>query len=311
VATVLDLFAGGGGFSLGMTQAGHQVQRAVENHRPKAETYRANFPHVELTEHDIQDLVIRDAFDVVVGGPPCEPYTPANPGRQARPLDRLHRDRVGQLVLQFMRVAADVRPKAFVMENVVQVCEGPLRPELTRIFAEWGFPKLHFNELRAEDAGAPSHRLRMFVSDHRLDLPRKASPPPVREVLAGLPPPGSRGVANHEPHPLSPDKRARVQRLGPGQSLYSYTSATGKTHDNWLRLDGDKPCPTVLGNSRFIHPDEPRLLTPREHARLMGFPDDFVLKGGRDQQYDAVGEAVPPPLAKAIGLQIAAALGQP
>jgi len=302
--TVLDLFCGGGGFSLGFRQAGFEVRRAVENFRPKCETYRANFPDVELTCRDIQDVVVKPPFDVVVGGPPCEPFTPANTERAARPLDRLLKDKIGRLVLQFVRINGDVRPKVFVMENVVQVAEGPLEPELRRFFAEWGFPKIFLNELRAEDAGTPSHRLRLFVSNVRLELPERRKPPPVMDVLKGLPPPGAGNVPNHDASPLTGDKRSRITRLAPGESLYQYRSATGKTHDNWLRLRKDEPAPTVLGNARFVHPTEPRLLTVREHARLMGYPDDYVFKGGRDQQYDAVGESVPPPLARAIAAQL-------
>jgi DNA (cytosine-5)-methyltransferase 1 len=300
VPTVLDLFAGGGGFSLGFRQEGYEVRRAVENFRPKCETYRANFPGVELTCRDIQDVVVKGPLDVVIGGPPCEPFTPANAERRSEPLDRLLKDKIGSLVLQFVRIAGDVRPRTFVMENVVQVAEGPLEDELRRFFAEWGFPKIHFNILRAEDAGTPSHRLRMFVSNRRLELPERRAAPPVAAVLEGLPAPGTGGVPNHEPHPLTADKRERIARLRPGESLYSYRSATSKTHANWLRFEADRPAPTVLGNARFVHPTEARLLTVREHARLMGYPDDFVFRGGRDQQYDAVGESVPPPLAKAI-----------
>jgi DNA (cytosine-5)-methyltransferase 1 len=300
VPSVLDLFAGAGGFTVGFRQAGFDVQRAVENHRPKVESYRANHPDVALEPRDIQDVVIRDPFDVVVGGPPCEPFTPANAQRRPRPLDRLHQDRIGRLVLQFIRIVGDVRPRVFLMENVVQVAEGPLRGELERFFADWGFPRIHFNEVRAEDAGAPSHRLRLFVSNIPIAFPQRQDPPPVAKVLHGLPPPGDGDLPNHGPHPLSPEKVARLKGLRPGEALYRYRGAEGKPHTNWLRLDADGPCPTVMGQSRFVHPTEPRLLTVREHARLMGYPDEYVFHGGRDQQYDGVGESVPPPVARAL-----------
>jgi len=59
-----------------------------------------------------------------------------------------------------------------------------------------------------------------------------------------------------------------------------------------------------MGSSRFVHPFEDRLLTVREHARLMGFPDDHVFLGGRDVQFNEVGEAVPVPLARCIAREI-------
>ena len=59
-----------------------------------------------------------------------------------------------------------------------------------------------------------------------------------------------------------------------------------------------------MGHSRFVHPFEDRLLTVREQARLMGFPDDHVFLGGRNVQFDMVGEAVPVPLARAVAKEV-------
>jgi DNA (cytosine-5)-methyltransferase 1 len=125
-----------------------------------------------------------------------------------------------------------------------------------------------------------------------------------------LPKPGTNKDPNHLPHPLSPTKRGRVARARPGDALYSYTSGTGRAHGNWRRLRPEELAPTVTGHARFIHPFEDRLLTVREHARMMGFPDSFIFRGGRDIQYDVVGEAVPPPLARAIALTIKPALDE-
>ncbi len=67
-----------------------------------------------------------------------------------------------------------------------------------------------------------------------------------------------------------------------------------------MRLNPWKPAPTVMGSVRFVHPFEDRVLTVREQARLMGFPDDHVFFGPKDSQFNQIGEAVPPPLARAI-----------
>lgn len=306
MSTVLDLFAGAGGFSLGFRQAGFEIARAVENFRPVAASYAENFPDVRLDDVDIQKLSIRDPYDVVIGGPPCEPYTSATADRAPNPLDRLYKNKIGGLVLHFIRIVKEVHPQAFVMENVVQVAEGPLRNALIKEFRAAGYPNIHFNELFAEHYGTPSHRRRLFISNLALDPPpSKAPPPTVLQALDGLPPPGQGKIPNHLPHPLSPDKRARLRNLAPGRSLYSYQSATGKRHGNWLRLRPDQLAPTIGGGARFVHPTEDRLLTVREHARLLGLPDDFVFRGGRDLQYDQVGEAVPPPLAKSIAHEVA------
>ncbi len=75
-----------------------------------------------------------------------------------------------------------------------------------------------------------------------------------------------------------------------------------------IRLNPREPAPTVLGSPQFIHPYEDRLLTVREQARLMGFPDYHVFLGSRDIQYNQVGEAVPPPLSYRIALKAIKAL---
>lgn len=305
---ILDLFAGCGGFSEGFRQAGLTPTRAVENFRPVAASYAENFPEVELTADDIQKVAIHEPFDIVIGGPPCEPYTSASASREANPLDRLYKNKIGGLVLHYIRLVGTTKPKFFVMENVMQVADGPLRGALEKEFRAIGYPQLHFNELFAENHGTPSHRRRLFISNVKLTPPRVTTALTVTQALAGLPKPGTNKDPNHLPHPLSGNKRHRIQRLDTGRAMYSYQSATGKTHGNWMRLPDNELAPTVTGNARYVHPNEDRLLTVREHARLMGFPDTMIFRGGRDIQYDVVGEAVPPPLAKAIAVELKAQL---
>ena len=103
--------------------------------------------------------------------------------------------------------------------------------------------------------------------------------------------------------PLTDRKLKRISRLGHGRALFFYQGAV-KILPNYIRLNPEDIAPTVLGSSRFVHPHENRLLTVREQARLIGFPDYHVFFGDRDQQYNQVGEAVPPPLAYAIALYL-------
>ncbi len=76
-----------------------------------------------------------------------------------------------------------------------------------------------------------------------------------------------------------------------------------------MRLNPWKPAPTVMGSVRFVHPFEDRVLTVREQARLMGFPDNHVFFGPKDSQFNQIGEAVPPPLARAIAKVVLKHLG--
>ena len=306
---VIDLFCGAGGFSRGFADAGFKIVMGVDNFDPVAETFRRNFPQAKVLVIDIKELRAEDIIDevgepdVVIGGPPCEPFTGANPKRRPQPLDRLYEDPIGRLVLHFIRLVGDLRPKVFVMENVPAILEGELREALIKEFSYAEFPKIYFNVLRAEDYGTPSQRVRVFISNIKL-RPRRGKRVTVIEAIGDLPPPDSpHNIPNHEPVPISRRKWRKIAKLRWGEALIRYRGAKG-IHKNYIRLHPYRVAPTVMGSSRFIHPFEPRLLTVREHARLMGFPDDHIFIGGRDVQFNEVGEAVPVPLARAIALVV-------
>lgn len=306
--SLVDLFSGAGGFAEGFRRAGFRVLLGVDNDPAAIRSYKANFPEAialamdikEVTGALIERLVGRP--DVVIGSPPCEPYTGANPRRMKNPIDRLYQDPAGQLVLHFARIVGELKPNVFVMENVPGILD--VKGELRRIFAEAGYPEVYFNILAAEDYGTPSRRLRVFISNIRIKPRKHPRRITVEEALRGLPEPGSSDVPNHELPPLSPRKARRIARLRWGQALIYYEGAEGRRYPNLIRLDPRRHAPTVLGSSRFIHPYEDRFLTVREQARLMGFPDNHVFLGGKDEQYNQVGEAVPVPLAEAIAWKV-------
>jgi DNA (cytosine-5)-methyltransferase 1 len=305
---LVDLFCGAGGFAEGFRRAGFDIVLGVDNDPAAIRSFKANFPEAIALAMDIKDVTgkliesLVGKVDVIIGSPPCEPYTGANPRRMKEPLDRLYVDPAGQLVLHFARIVGELRPKVFVMENVPAILD--VKAELEKIFREIGYERVYFNLLRAEDYGTPSHRLRVFISNIPLRPKKKKRRVTVEEALKGLPEPGAEGVFNHEPPSMSPRKLKRIARLRWGQPLIYYEGAEGKRLPNLIRLDPRRHAPTVLGSSRFIHPYEDRFLTVREQARLMGFPDNHVFLGGRDEQYNQVGEAVPVPLAEAIAWEV-------
>ncbi|MEM0024969.1 MAG: DNA cytosine methyltransferase [Zestosphaera sp.] len=316
--SLVDLFAGGGGFSRGFYEAGFEPVLAVEIDEASTKTYVSNFPKSLIISEDIRDLEcwrLRDLLsyekvDVVIGSPPCEPFTGSNPNRMKDPLDRLYRDETGRLVLEFIRILECLEPEYFVMENVPAILDGDLSSALKEEFSRVGYD-VYFNLLRAEDYGTPSRRLRVFISNVRIDPPKSSRLITVLEAISDLPEPSADPqIPNHEPPPsLSKSKLKKVLRLKWGDSVVKYEGAEGRFLPNLIRLHPYKTAPTVLGSSRFIHPFENRLLTVREQARLMGFPDNHVFLGGRDQQYNQVGEAVPPPIARAIALELLKRLG--
>jgi DNA (cytosine-5)-methyltransferase 1 len=120
---VLDLFAGAGGLSNGFEQTGKfEVKIAVEINKNASKTYKENHPHVKMQE-DITKLKFKDMktgellkefedIDVIIGGPPCQGFSNAN--RQKNTLISSN----NQLVKEYLRAIEEIRPKAFVMENV-------------------------------------------------------------------------------------------------------------------------------------------------------------------------------------------------
>ncbi len=303
---VVDLFCGAGGFSRGFLEAGFTISLGIDNLPAAAKTFKYNFPEAIVLAEDIKEVSgveIRDLVgevDVVIGSPPCEPYTAANPNRKPDPLDRLYRDPIGMLVLHFIRIVGELKPKVWVMENVPGILDNGLKDALKREFKRVGYHKVYFNILRAEHYGTPSRRVRVFISNVKIKPKKHKHTVKVADALRGLPPPNNSYPPNHSPPPMSDRKLKRIRSVKRGRALIYYEGYGGRKLPNLIRLDPREPAPTVLGSSRFIHPFEDRLLTVREQARLMGYPDNHVFIGGRDEQYNMVGESVPVPLSKAI-----------
>jgi len=303
---VVDLFAGAGGFSRGFLDAGFDVALGVEIDSNAARTYSYNFPNAVMLLDDIRDINGTDIIkyiggkpDVVIGGSPCEAFTETNPRRARDPLDRLYVDELGRLTLEFIRLVGELRPRVFVLENVVHIIDGPLKEALVTEFARAGYEKIFFNVLHAEDYGTPSIRRRVFISNIPIKPEKVNRVFTVWDAIGDLPSPGDLSIPNHEYVTISERKVRGISRLGWDEALYRFRGATGSFR-NFVRLNPWKPAPTVMGSVRFVHPFEDRILTVREQARLMGFPDNHVFFGPKDSQFNQIGEAVPPPLARAI-----------
>jgi DNA (cytosine-5)-methyltransferase 1 len=312
VMRVLDLFAGAGGFSRGFHEEGFEIVGAVELDGSAASSFALNFPRARVFVSDIRELhsldilrELRERPEVIIGGPPCEGYTRANPNREKEPLNRLYVDTLGSLVLHFIRIVGDLEPEVFVMENVPGILDGGLGEVIREEFARVGYPDVYFNILKAEDYGTPSHRVRVFVSNKKINPKKTNKKTTVWEAIGDLPPPDPYyEIPNHEPVTLSAGKLRRIVKLKWGEPLIHYKGYGKRILGNLVRLHPYKLAPTVMGSTRFIHPFEHRLLTVREHARLMGFPDDHVFVGSKESQFNQVGEAVPVPLARAIASEV-------
>lgn len=125
---------------------------------------------------------------------------------------------------------------------------------------------------------------------------------------------GSTGVNNHITTKTTDVAMERFKAIQKGKNFHSLDSTLKDTYSKpertqntiYLRLDPQKPSGTVVNvrKSMWIHPELDRAITVREAARLQSFPDGFVFVGSKDSQYQQVGNAVPPLLAKGIACTI-------
>ncbi|MCX8169238.1 MAG: DNA cytosine methyltransferase [Candidatus Methanomethylicia archaeon] len=310
---VIDLFCGCGGFSKGFLDEGFNVVLGIDIDKSALKSFSTNIPGAiplcmdirEVRGEDLMKIIKRDSIDVVIGSPPCESFTPINHRRKKECLDRLYLDENGMLTLHFIRLIGDLKPRIFIMENVPQIISGYLKKALKWEFSRVGYDKIYFNILKAENFLTPSIRRRIFISNILLKDGYSMKKVSVEEALNDLTSPQEIiRHQNHELTPLSEKKIRKIAKLKWGEALIVFQGANGKFYKNWIRLHPKKIAPTVIGRSRFIHPYENRLLTVREQARLMGFPDQYVFYGQKEEQYNQVGEAVPPTLSKAIAKQV-------
>lgn len=330
--TFIDLFSGAGGLSLGLEQAGFKGLLAVDHDHDSITTYNMNFSHPGVvgkvedlsTKKKSFDGVSVKGLDLVAGGPPCQGFSVQRRGADA--------DARNGLVVEFAKFIASVRPRAFLLENVVGIGSPRGRPLLESFYGivERAGYSCHRATLLAYDYGVPQLRSRVFVvgfldsvSSNRFEFPSPttaSSGGTVRQVIGDLVGIPLGALPNHEADRLSAVNLARIRALKPGQSrpdlpihLQLDCHKNNPTHrhlDTYGRMAWDDPAPTItarfdsFSRGRFGHPEHDRTITLREGARLQGFPDSFIFHGRKVSVARQIGNAVPPPLARAVGSAI-------
>jgi len=316
--TFIDIFAGAGGISTGLTMAGGEGVCGLEIMPEACDTYRTNFNHPVLCEDVTQQSsknklykVVENHFntnniegkvDIISGGFPCQGFSMAG--------NRVVDDERNSLYKELKEIVDHLKPKFILMENVVglrTMLNGKVEEKIIQDFEDIGY-NIQVKVLNSADYGVAQIRKRVIfignrigkVNYHPKPIYSKENYKTVRDSIGDLMDKDNSFCENHIFTRHKPEMVERLKAIVPGKSLYENFS------DAWKKIEWDKPSCTIKENHGGVnvHPELGRVITPREMARLQSFPDDFKFKGSKKWQLVQLGNAVPPLMAKAIGIAI-------
>jgi len=263
-------------------------------------------------------------LDVLIGSPPCKRFSALG----MRKKNRLEFDPNDIEYVRFLKAVNFIQPRVWVLENIpslsktiswsVEDTPDLFKPaesgnrdlniymtadqDRTPIISLPGYSAIVLR-LNSKNYGVPQSRNRLYTIGVLGEMPEELS------VSLGVNP-GKKiktvkgalealvGVPNMEKSVHSDERIAGFAALKEGESYYG--------GPNNRRLYLDSPSPVVTSHrTQMIHPSEPRVLTVRECARLMGFPDEFIFMGPKTKQLDQAGCSITPQVAKYLGFCIA------
>lgn len=311
--TVIDLFSGAGGTSLGMENAGLQHKMLVEYDKYAVQTLKNNRPNWNVVFKDIKDVDFTGMqADIVEGGFPCQAFSYA--GKKLG-----FADTRGTMFFEFARCINEVKPKIAIAENVKGLLrhdQGRTLATMVSILEEIGY-KVKFKVLRAQYHDVAQKRERLIILGIRNDLHMPFIFPKENDYLITLRE-ALRDVPKSEGQQYPEKKKKIMEKIPPGgywkdlpeklqkdymgASFYHTGGRTGMAR----RLSWDEPSLTLTTSpaqkqTERCHPIETRPLTVREYARIQSFPDDWEFAGSIGQQYKQIGNAVPVNLGFHIG----------
>ena len=340
----VDFFCGAGGMSFGLQEAGILVLAGIDNSSDCRETYKTNVVGAKYIKHDISTLsapelgrrlALEPGDDnlIFAGCSPCQFWSKIR-------ADKTNSKRTAYLLTQFQKFISYFRPGFVVVENVPGLHrrrDESILPLFLTFLRDQGYT-FEDGVVNANHYGVPQNRKRYLLLATRLattiTLPRA-------QLSAALTVNAFIGVANgferipaghrdntaqfHTAAALSADNLRRIaltERSGGNRMAWrnyedlqipAYKSRDDIFRDVYGRMFWDRPAPTIttrfnsLSNGRFGHPDEDRAISIREGATLQTFPKSYVFKGSNlNSVARQIGNAVPPEMARRIGLHLIA-----
>jgi DNA (cytosine-5)-methyltransferase 1 len=309
---IVDLFAGWGGFTEGIQQAGHSVVWAANHWVMAVEAHEANHPDVTHVCQDLHHANWRllPEYDVLVAAPACQGHSMAS-----QPKRRAYHDHLRATAWVVTEAAAITRPKAIIVENVPSFMRwgtedrpGILYQRWKQIFEDLGYD---VNEYIVDATlhGVPQRRKRLFViATMRPGFEYKPLQPPKRE-------PSVRQIIDWKAgrwRPISEAKPGRRKVIRAGLKAHG-PRFVGQDVTGHRGIPLSEAIRTITCQDQWFVVDDKwyRPLTIRESARAMGFPDWYTWpeRATRTECIEGLGNAVCPPVAKELITQVAKFLG--
>jgi DNA (cytosine-5)-methyltransferase 1 len=322
--TAIDLFAGGGGLSVGLKNAGFRVVAAVELDRDAIATYSANHTEVTAFPGDIRLISGEDLLkandgapvDLIAGCPPCQGFTSLTAKWQRD-------DPRNDLILEMQRLVEELKPRAVMLENVPGLARKG-KQHLDDFIAKLkglGYLVEH-DVLQVADYGTPQRRRRFVLMaglGFKIELPKATHArggdggltpwQTVKNAIESQPQPQCWRDAQptvpaalsewHVVRQMSDANKERLKHTKPGTDWRSIPEhLRPKCHQGgyfgfrnvYGRMEWDEPSPTItsgcttFSKGRYGHPEEDRTISVKEAALLQEFPADYRLATARIDQ---------------------------
>lgn len=335
--TAIDLFAGAGGATQGLRDAGYDVLLAIENEPTAAATFKANHEATHMVSKDIGEVnpaslqqevsLSKGELTLLNACPPCQGFSTLGSNNEDDPRN--------ELVLSMLPFVDEFEPKALILENVRGLKFDERLRQLKRALETESYGVKSY-VVDAYDFGVPQHRRRLILLAFQ-DLDSDALPDYLSEELPAdfdsSPQTAGQWIAKagpidqtddpvHRARDHTPSVRARIEAIPVGGTRFDLPPEHQlECHKNlnrsrsaaapYSRIVADEPAATLTTRcttpscGRFIHPTEHRGISLREAALLQTFPLEYRFIGNHGQVERQIGNALPVRLAEALGLVVA------
>lgn len=295
----IDIFSGCGGLTEGMHQANFKTQIAFEIDEIASLAYRLNHPSTRVITKDIRKVTITEIkralngkkIHLLAGCPPCQGFSSIRRLNRLKPID----DNRNNLILEYLRIVKALKPHTIMMENVPGLKDYYLFKNIINELKILGY-NIDIDIVNVKDYGVPQNRKRLVVVGSlfgEINIARgveeKVS---VRQAIGHLESTETTKDALHKINMIHNTKVLERIKLIPKNGgswrdlpdmykLNCHKKNNVGFNDIYGRLRWDDFSSTITGGcinpskGRFLHPEEDRVITPREAALLQSFPSHY------------------------------------